>query len=48
MRVHGELVTLTDQTILKTNKWFADNAQGCIDEVVSGTVLINTLKRKQQ
>jgi len=43
MRVHGELVTLTDQTILKTNKWYADNAQGCIDEAVSGTVFVNNL-----
>lgn len=34
-------VELTEETIQKTRKWFADNAQGCIDEVRSGKVKVN-------
>lgn len=41
VNVNGNRVQLTDQTITKTCKWFADNAQGCIDEVLSGIVKVN-------
>lgn len=34
-------VELTEETIQKTRKWFADNAQACIDEVRSGEVKVN-------
>ena len=43
MRVHGVPVVLTEATQLKTNQWYADNAQGCIDEVVSGEVFCNNV-----
>lgn len=33
-------VELTQETILTTRKHFADNAQGCIDEVLSGNVVL--------
>lgn len=41
IHVNGKLVVITDQTILATNQWFADNAQGCIDEALSGAVFCN-------
>lgn len=41
MRVYDELITLTLDTILKTNKHLADNAQGCINEALSGEVYVN-------
>lgn len=44
MRVHGELVTLTEETITKTNQWYSDNAQGCIDEALSGAVFVNDIE----
>lgn len=34
---------LTDATIQATRQWFADNAQACIDEVLSGEVRVNDL-----
>ena len=34
-------VELTEESMQKTREWFADNAQGCIDEVVSGDVRVN-------
>lgn len=34
-------VELTEETILKTRKWFADNALACIEEVKSGKVRAN-------
>ena len=36
-------VTLTTETIQSTRQWFADNAQACIDEAVSGDVKVNDL-----
>lgn len=33
-------VELSQETILATRKHFADNAQGCIDEVLSGGVVL--------
>jgi hypothetical protein len=36
-------VELTAETIAATRQWFADNAQGCIDEAVSGVVRVNDL-----
>lgn len=36
-------VTLTPETILATRQWFADNAQACIDKVVSGDMKVNDL-----
>jgi hypothetical protein len=32
---------LTEETIQKTEKWFADNAIACIEEVKSGKVFAN-------
>lgn len=34
---------LTQETILITRQWFADNAQACIDQAVSGEVFVNNL-----
>lgn len=36
---NGEI--LTDESINKTIQYFANNAQGCIDEVESGKVRVN-------
>lgn len=41
VNVNSNRVQLTDQIITKTCEWFADNAQGCIDEVLSGMVKVN-------
>lgn len=38
---HGERVLLSEDTVNKTCQWYADNAQGCIDEVLSGRVGVN-------
>lgn len=35
--VNGIPVTLTADTIKATCQWYADNAQACIDEELSGT-----------
>lgn len=34
---------LTKENILKTEQWFINNAQGCIDEVLSGEVRVNNI-----
>lgn len=34
-------VQLTEESIQKTRKWFADNAIACIEEVKSGEVYVN-------
>lgn len=34
-------IELTEESIQKAREWFADNAQGCIDEVLSGKVKVN-------
>ncbi|MCY7943935.1 hypothetical protein P8843_07125 [Bacillus inaquosorum] len=34
-------VQLTEESIQKTRKWFADNAIACIEEVKSGKVYVN-------
>ncbi|MDR5812032.1 hypothetical protein QCE62_00320 [Caballeronia sp. LZ033] len=36
-------VELTPETITATHAWFANNAQACIDEAVSGAVRVNDL-----
>lgn len=41
MIVHGQRIGITAETIHKTWLWFADNNQGCIDEVLNGDVFIN-------
>lgn len=33
-------VKLTEQTMQAARQWFADNAQGCIDEVKRGDVIL--------
>lgn len=39
-----ETTTITkEQAIITTRQWFADNAQACIDEAVSGQVRVNNL-----
>lgn len=43
--VHNQPVTLTDETIQKTRQWYANNAQMCIDEAVSGEVKVNDLPK---
>lgn len=43
--VRNQLVTLTEETIRNTRQWFADNAQACIDEAVSGNVKVNNLQK---
>lgn len=37
-------VELTQETILQTRKHFADNCQGCIDEVLRGDVRVNNFE----
>ena len=44
MRVHGKRVEITQETLLTTNKHFADNQQRCINEAVSGEVFVNNLE----
>ncbi|UXM89251.1 hypothetical protein QNK06_11275 [Bacillus subtilis] len=34
-------VQITEESIQKTRKWFADNAIACIEEVKSGKVYVN-------
>jgi hypothetical protein len=46
-------VEITAESVQATRQWFADNAQACIDEAVSGEVRVNDLEsyiewRKQQ
>lgn len=41
IRVHGEKVILTKDTIVKTREWFIQNELGCIAEVESGEVYLN-------
>jgi len=36
-----DMTTLTQETILATRQWFADNAMACISEVKSGEVKVN-------
>ena len=38
-----ERVLLTEDTINKTCQWYADNAQGCINEVLNGEVTVNDI-----
>ncbi|ATN93450.1 hypothetical protein [Pseudoalteromonas phage J2-1_QLiu-2017] len=44
MRVYGERIEITQETLLATNKHFADNKQACINEAVSGEVFVNNLE----
>ena len=34
---------INDESMIATRQWFADNAQACIDEAVSGDVFVNDL-----
>lgn len=43
VNVYGKKVKLDKQDIKNTCLWFADNAQGCIDEVMSGDVFVNNI-----
>lgn len=43
MRVHGEPITLSVETIQLTCEWYAKNAQDCINEVLSGEVFVNDI-----
>lgn len=38
-------MNLTNETIYATRQWYADNAQACIDEAVSGRVRVNDLDK---
>lgn len=42
--VKGQPVTLTAATVQACRQWFADNAQACIDEAVSGATYVNNLE----
>jgi hypothetical protein len=44
INVNNEPVILTLEDIQATALWFADNAQGCIDEAVSGKVFVNDIQ----
>jgi hypothetical protein len=44
VNVNNVPVSLTLVDIQKTAMWYADNAQGCINEAVSGKVLVNDLE----
>jgi hypothetical protein len=37
-------IEITAESIQATRQWFADNAQACIDEAVSGEVRVNDLE----
>ena len=37
------MTILTQETIFNTRQWFADNAQDCIVQAVSGEVKVNNL-----
>tara|TARA_R110000744_G_C19371770_1_gene563260 strand:+ start:85843 stop:86082 length:240 start_codon:yes stop_codon:yes gene_type:complete len=39
---------LTEQTILDCRQWFADNADACIEDAVSGKVFVNDLNKYTQ
>jgi hypothetical protein len=41
--INGKELGITACTILATRNWYADNAQGCIDEALSGEVRVNDL-----
>lgn len=43
VNVNDEKVLLTLEDIQKASRWYAENAQGCIDEAVSGKVFVNDL-----
>lgn len=41
-------VELTEETIIKTRKWFAQNCLDCIEEAESGKVFVNDLDTYRQ
>ena len=41
--INGKELGITGCTILATRNWYAENAQACIDEAVSGEVRVNDL-----
>lgn len=44
-----EPVTITkEQAVITTRQWFADNAQACIDEAISGQLRVNDLTKYVQ
>lgn len=45
VRIQDGEVTLTRETIDKTWQWYIDNARDCINEVLSGEVKVNNVKR---
>lgn len=44
VNVNDERVLLTLKDIQAAAMWYADNAQGCIDEAVSGKVFVNDIE----
>ena len=44
VNVKGEQVLLTLKDIQTAAVWYGDNAQGCIDEAVSGKVFVNDIE----
>lgn len=43
VNVYGNTVLLELEDIQKAARWYADNAQGCIDEAVNGDVFVNDI-----
>jgi len=43
MRINGEVVTITNKTIVATCNWYAKNALGCIREAANGDAPVNNL-----
>ena len=43
MRIFNGVI-LTDESVLRTREWFADNCLGCISEAKSGLVYVNDLE----
>lgn len=52
VNVYDEKITLDINDIKAAQQWYADKAQGCINEAVSGKVFVNNIdsyvKDKQQ
>ena len=43
VNVYDERITLDINDIKAAQQWYANNAQGCIDEAVSGEVFVNDI-----
>ena len=48
INVHGKRNVITEETIMNTRIWYANNALGCITEAVSGDVRVNDLEQYKE